>query len=106
MATMRRCAATRCPHLVPASTRHCPTHARAHEARRGTTTQRGYGTEHQRLRAMWQARLDQGERVACPTCGKQVSADPKLWDLGHDDDRSRYLGPQHVACNRATSVRR
>lgn len=75
---------------------------------RATTTERGYGARHQRQRRRWQRRIDNGETVLCwrPECGKPIlPGEP--WDLGHDDhDRSITRGPEHQACNRATSSRR
>jgi hypothetical protein len=73
--------------------------------RRRSTTMRGYGNRHQQIRAGF-ARLVAGGNVECARCDKPI--DPReAWDLGHlDGDRSRYSGPEHLRCNRATAARR
>lgn len=69
--------------------------------RRGTTSERGYDRDHQRRREEWRAYVEAG-MVACWRCGKPIHP-REPWDLGHDDfDRSKYKGPEHRACNRAT----
>lgn len=77
----------------------------------GTSTQRGYGSSHQRARAQWKPYVDALE-VTCWRCGRLIIPDPTKrgdgWDLGHDDDdRSRYKGPEHSdQCNRKAGARR
>ena len=100
---MRVCAEPGCPELQPES--RCLEHRRQGERKRGTRQQRGYGAEHDRLRADYQRRMDKGERFTCWRCTKPI--DPASWDLGHhDQDRSIYRGPECVSCNRATKSRR
>ena len=71
-----------------------------------TTSQRGYGTAHQRLRQQWQQAIDQGG-VTCARCGYPIPPEqPRAWDLGHTEDRSGYTGPEHARCNRAAGARK
>jgi DNA-directed RNA polymerase subunit RPC12/RpoP len=75
--------------------------SRLRRQKKGTTAQRGYGREHERLRKYWALRVNAGI-VDCARCGVRIQRG-ELWDLGHDDeDRSRYSGPEHRGCNRAT----
>jgi len=70
----------------------------------GTTTQRGYGASHQRLRRQWAARVKAGG-VCCCLCGRQILPwEP--WALDHDFDRTRYRGVAHRYCNSTEPHRR
>lgn len=100
----RRCPAQGCPRIITGTARYCPTHAREYEGRRGTPTQRGYGAGHRALRADWQRRIDAGEPVTCATCPTVLKG--AAWDLGHTEDRTGYIGPQCLTCNRSDGGRR
>ena len=100
----RRCPGERCPRILTQGQRYCPQHALEYEQRRGTPAQRGYDTEHQKLRRTWQARLDAGEIIHCARCGSRIN--PRAWDLGHTEDRAAWTGPECVGCNRADGGRR
>lgn len=101
----RVCPKPGCPELIPANAKGCPAHMREYEARRGSRQERGYGPEHDRLRAAWQARIDDGEIVYCARgCGTQITG--REFDLGHADDRATYNGPECPPCNRADGGRK
>src|SRR5215475_4404696 len=69
-----------------------------------TTTGRGYGRRHQQVRRRFEPIVLAGG-VRCARCGEPIRPG-EPWDLGHvDGDRSRYSGPEHRACNRATTAR-
>ncbi|MDO4240763.1 hypothetical protein [Micrococcus sp.] len=65
---------------------------------RATTTSRGYGASHQRMRAKYLPLVAAG-RAVCARCGERIEPQD-LWELDHSDDRSTYIGPSHQACNR------
>src|SRR5690606_5857784 len=100
----RRCPGPSCPRILTQAERYCPDHARAYEAKRGSSTARGYGTQHQRLRAAWQARVDRGEVVRCPGCGVRIAGTD--WDRGHAEDRTAYRGPEGSLGNRSDGGKR
>lgn len=69
-----------------------------------STSQRGYGPAHQRLRARIDEVVQRGE-ATCWRCGRWIKPGSP-WDLGHDDnDRSQYKGPEHAKCNRGAPNR-
>ncbi|QIG57738.1 HNH endonuclease [Arthrobacter phage Shoya] len=68
-----------------------------------STTARGYGATHQRERAKWEPKVKAGG-INCARCQEPIPADAQ-WDLGHNDDRTGYIGPEHVKCNRGAGAR-
>lgn len=72
-----------------------------------TTAQRGYGSDHQRLRAKLKAGVDTGT-VICWRCGQRIGAGEN-WDLGHADTPAAkalraYRGPEHRYCSRSAGA--
>lgn len=64
-----------------------------------TTTQRGYGWQHQQARAKAITRMYDGQ--PCTRCGQPMYRDEaRLLDLDHTDDRTTYRGLAHRSCNR------
>lgn len=65
---------------------------------------RGYGWQHKRERARWIPIVAMG-RTACWRC--QLLIKPSdAWHLGHNDDRTGYMGPEHKDCNIGAASRR
>jgi hypothetical protein len=76
-------------------------HQRQRDLERGSSTDRGYGSDHGELRDQWARRVATGTvRCARPDCGELIHPD-EAWDLGHDEQRN-YRGPEHQGCNRTT----
>ena len=68
-----------------------------------TTSQKGYGHQHQQLRAKVKRSVDTGT-ARCWRCGELIHPLEK-WDLGHRDDVvgakvcGIYAGPEHRHCS-------
>lgn len=81
----------------------CPACQQAATARRNARApraQRGYGTEHRKVREQLLARFQPGD--PCALCGKPMTSSRDL-DLAHNEDRSGWKGLSHATCNRATN---
>lgn len=103
MPLLTPCTEPGCPN--PATGRgRCDDCRRAVDKRRGTSKQRGYDQAHKARRAADAPAVAAGA-VHCWRCGNLIRPGT-AWDEGHDDfDRSRYRGPEHASCNRATKAR-
>lgn len=73
-----------------------------------TTGDRGYGTDHEAERERWRPIVEAGG----VTCAQGVCLEPSraippgsAWDLGHNEDRTAWIGPVHVRCNRSAGGR-
>ena len=99
----RICPKTDCPNI--ADGRYCTQHNQAYEAERGTSTARGYGSRHQKIRATLNVAVQTG-KVNCTRCSQPILPGTP-WHLDHDDeDRGTYLGPSHAFCNDSAGGRR
>lgn len=69
----------------------------------GSTTERGYGSQHQAERKRWEPMVARGG-VMCARQGPKCTGKPidpgQPWDLGHNDARTEWTGPECVPCNR------
>lgn len=104
-----------CSQPIPPGTYRgrCTDCRRAHDAARGTKTQRGYGSTivHSPLGRMTYtacrasyAKLLRTQPMTCWRCGGPI--DPDNWVLGHcDNNRAVIHGPECPACNYATTGR-
>lgn len=84
----------RCPACQPAATQQ--------RNARGNTTARGYGSEHQALRAQLLEQFEPGQ--LCARCSKPISSKDDA-DLGHADGQQGYRGLEHSSCNRGAPSR-
>ena len=76
---------------------------------RGSTTQRGYGSAHQKLKNWWRPQVDAG-MVSCHATiclmPSRWIAPGTPWHLGHTADRTGWTGPEHQRCGAADGARR
>lgn len=90
---------------MPKPSRPAPSPLTRRRTRPQTTTEKGYGGKHQKMRERYEASVRAGG-VICWRCNNPIAADGP-WDLGHDDnDRTQYRGPEHVGCNRGAPHRK
>jgi len=104
IAPLRPCVVYPCPALIQRGQSRCPEHARQADQQRGSSTQRGYGTDHRRLRAEAIKR-----QPWCGRCGHTGSADNPL-SADHVQPKSRggasEAGNLQVLCHRCNSGKR
>jgi len=63
--------------------------------KQGSTSKRGYGTNHQKIRKSLEPLVASGQ-ATCWRCQQPIHP-TQQWDLGHDDlDKTKYQGPEHA----------
>ena len=94
----RICPKPGCPRPIEGRA-YCREHEREADKARGTKTQRGYGTDFQRKRRVFERALQELGTINCWRCQHPIhNGEP--WHLGHDDhDRNIIRGPEHPTCN-------
>ena len=94
-----------CPALVRGGGGYCPIHKRdrgkAYDQQRGTSTQRGYGVTHRRLRKIVMA-----EQPLCPECLKDGKVEPGT-EMDHIDGNpmNRARKNLQMLCKRHHSLK-
>lgn len=103
--SMRVCSKPGCPTLIPQGQSRCTPHKREADKARGTRQERGYDAEHDAERRRWLDIIDGGAAVYCARgCGRRIRyGDP--FDLGHNDKRTAWTGPECEHCNRSAGGR-
>ena len=74
----------------------------AFTAPKASTTARGYGAKHQKLRAKL---LPTAWYTPCVRCGQPMLPGQKL-HLDHNDTRTGYLGFSHAWCNKRAGAKK
>lgn len=98
--SLKVCPIPGCPTLVPSG--RCEQH-------RQTTTERGYGKQHQAERAQWAPLVNAG-LIDCRRGSQCLAPDVRIqpgepWELGHPDAAcAAPKAPEHRRCNRATAT--
>lgn len=86
---------------------YCDVHTAEAQAR-ANTTQRGYGADHQAERERWEPAVAAG-RAHCHAepCWMPDTWIPPgtAWHLGHNQQRTRWTGPEHPLCNTRNAAR-
>ena len=87
-----------CPRLIPTTNYKgmCDDCRRTWDKARGTRTDRGYGPDHQAERNRIANLIRAGITIRCVTCNTKL--DP-TFHLGHNDQRTEWIGPQCPHCN-------
>lgn len=87
-----------CPTITEPGHSRCPPHERTRDKARGTRQQRGYDAAHDAERERWAPYVEAGI-VVCDKCNTLIQPG-SAWDLGHNDRRTAWTGPEHAHCNR------
>lgn len=90
------CSKPGCPALVDKGgrTNLCQAHDREADRARGTRQQRGYGAEHDAMKAT----IEDAYGQPCHLCGERMWPHQAL-EPDHTEDRTAYRGWTHATCN-------